>query len=268
VRSASPAGSAAAADPLLARSPPVTPPLVLLHAFPFDSRLFESVRPILADHVELITPDFRGFGNGPALGDPPPEPDLRVLAEDVIVRLDELGIDRAIIGGVSMGGYVALAMLRDHPDRVAGLVLIDTRSGADDIAALDRRRLAAERADDGEIATGAEAIAPLIAHPTPAAIRAELAAIAGSVSAASIAWAQRAMAARPDSTPILAGSTVPVLVMVGEHDAITPPSAAAQMADAADNAELIQLPGVGHLSPAEDPKRFSGMVISWLTRHF
>ncbi|MEP6563475.1 MAG: alpha/beta hydrolase [Nakamurella sp.] len=246
----------------------MTPPLVLLHAFPFDSRLFETVRPALVDHVELITPDFRGFGNGPPLGDPPPTPDLTLLAQDVIVRLDELGIDRAIIGGVSMGGYVALALLRDYPDRVAGLVLIDTRSGADDDAALDRRRLAAERADDGEIATGSEAIASLIAHPTPAEVRAELASIAGSVPATSIAWAQRAMAARPDSTHVLAGSTVPVLVIVGEHDAITPPSAAAQMADVADNAELVQLPGVGHLSPAEDPKGFSAMVISWLTRHF
>ncbi|MET0967479.1 MAG: alpha/beta hydrolase [Nakamurella sp.] len=246
----------------------MTPPLVLLHAFPFDSRLFEAARPALIDHVELITPDFRGFGNGPALGDPLPEPDLTLLAEDIIVRLDELGIDKAIIGGVSMGGYVALAILRDHPDRVAGLVLIDTRSGADDAAALDRRRQAAERADDGEIATGTEAITPLIAHPTPAAIRAELASIAGSVPAASIAWAQRAMAARPDSTEVLAGTTVPVLVMVGEHDAVTPPSVAAQMADAADRAELVQLPGVGHLSPAEDPNGFAGMVVSWLTRHF
>jgi pimeloyl-ACP methyl ester carboxylesterase len=246
----------------------VTPPLVLLHAFPFDSRIFEAARPALIDHVELVTPDFRGFGNGPALGDPPPTPDLTLLAEDVIERLDELGIDRAIIGGVSMGGYVALALLRDHPGRVAGLVLVDTKSSADDDAALDRRRLAAERADDGEIATGSEAIAPLIAHPTPAAIRAELASIAGSVPAASIAWGQRAMAARPDTTQVLAGSTVPVLVVVGEHDAVTPPSAAAQMADAADSAELVQLPGVGHLSPAEDPAGFASMVLSWLTRHF
>jgi len=250
--------------PMLARSAPVTPPLVLLHAFPFDSRMFEAARPALIDHVELVTPDFRGFGNGPALGDPLPRPDLTLFAQDVIERLDELGIDRAIIGGVSMGGYVALALLRDHPDRVAGLVLVDT----DDAAALDRRRLAAERADDGEIATGSEAITPLIAHPTPAVIRAELASIAGSVPAASIAWGQRAMAARPDTTQVLAGSSVPVLVVVGEHDAVTPPSAAAQMADAADNAELVQLPGVGHLSPAEDPAGFAGMLISWLTRHF
>lgn len=241
---------------------------MLLHAFPLDSRMFDSVRPLLVDHLELITFDFRGFGNGPALGDPPPTPDVTVFADDVIARLDELGIDQAIIGGVSLGGYVALALLRDHPDRVAGLVLVDTRSGADDAAALDRRRLAAERADAGEIATGTAAITPLIAHPTPEQIRAELAAIAGSVPAGTVAWTQRAMAARPDTTEVLAGSTVPVLVMVGEHDAITPPSAAALMADAADNAELVQLPGVGHLSPAEDPAGFAGMLLSWLTRHF
>ncbi|HEY4991914.1 MAG TPA: alpha/beta fold hydrolase, partial [Nakamurella sp.] len=103
----------------------MTPPLVLLHAFPLDSRMFDRIRPAVAARVRLLTPDLRGFGSGPALGDPPPPPDLALLAADVLAELDAAGIDRAIVGGVSMGGYIALAMLRSHPDRIAGLVLAD-----------------------------------------------------------------------------------------------------------------------------------------------
>lgn len=245
----------------------MTPPLVLLHAFPLDSRMFDGVRPALAARTRLLTPDLRGFGGGPPL-DPAAAPDLSVFADDVLADLDAAGIDRAVLGGVSMGGYIALNVLARHPDRVAGLVLADTRSGADDAAALDRRRGAAERADRGEIATGADAIAPLVAAGTADLIRAELAAIAGAVPAPTIAWGQRAMAARPDSTDVLAAATVPVLVLVGEQDAVTPPPVAREMAAAAPGADLVELVGAGHLSPAEAPADFADALIGWLSRRF
>jgi pimeloyl-ACP methyl ester carboxylesterase len=242
----------------------VTPPLVLLHAFPLDSRLFDAVRPGLTERgTRLITPDLRGFGVGPPLGEPLPRPDLGLLADDVVAGLDAAGIERAIAGG-----YVALAILRRHPGRLAGLVLADTRSGPDDVAALERRRQAAERADAGAIAAGVDAVTPLVAPGTSAQVIAELAAIAGAVPAATIAWAQRAMAARPDSTAALLGCQVPVLVVVGEHDAVTPPAVARQMAAAAPEAELAVLPRVGHLTPAEDPDAFVDAVSGWLARRF
>ena len=246
----------------------MTPPLVLLHAFPLDSRLFDPVRRALTDRARLLTPDLRGFGAGPVLAEPPPAPNLDLLADDVAAELTAAGIDRAIIGGVSMGGYIALAVLRRFPERVAGLVLANTRSGADDAAALERRRLAAQRADSGDIAAGADAIAPLLADGTPADVRGRLAEIAGAVPPRTIAWAQRAMAARPDSTELLASTPVPVLVVVGVLDAITPPAAARQMAAVAPEAELVELPGVAHLTPAEDPAGFADAVIGWLTRRF
>jgi pimeloyl-ACP methyl ester carboxylesterase len=241
---------------------------VLLHAFPLDSRMFDPVRDALAAKVRLLTPDLRGFGRGPALGDPVPEPDLELLADDVVAELDGLGVDRAILGGVSMGGYIAMAVLRRHAARVAGLLLADTRSGADDAAALERRRLAAERADNGDIAAGADAIAPLVAQNSDPALTGWLAGIAGAVPAATIGWAQRAMAARPDSTELLAGTGFPVLVVVGENDGVTPPAAARQIAAAAPEAELVELPGVGHLSPAEAPDGFTDAVLGWLSRRF
>lgn len=246
----------------------VTPPLVLMHAFPLDSRMFDGIRPALAARTRLLTPDLRGFGAGPPLGAVAATPDLSVFADDLLADLDAAGIDRAVVGGVSMGGYVALNLLRRHPDRIAGLVLADTRSGADDDAARERRRGAAERADRGEIASGPDAVAPLVAPGTPDLVRAQLAAIAGAVPAPTIAWGQRAMAARPDSTAALAAATVPVLVVVGEQDAVTPPEVARTMAAAAPEAELVELPGAGHLSPAEDPAGFADALIGWLSRRF
>ena len=246
----------------------MTPPLVLLHAFPLDSRMFDAVRPALTAQTRLLTPDLRGFGAGPALGDPLPPPDLALLAADVIDEMDAAGIDRAVIGGVSMGGYIAFALLRAQPERVSGLVLVDTRSGADDKAALERRRAAAEKADRGEIAAGSDAIAPLIADDASDDTRETLAGIAGAVPAASIGWGQRAMAGRPDSTELLAGVRVPVLMVVGEKDGVTPPAVAREMAAAAPEAELVELPGVGHLSPAEDPAGFSDALLGWLARRF
>ncbi len=241
---------------------------MLLHAFPLDSRMFDPVRPLVAEQVDLLTPDLRGFGGGPALSDPPPEPDLAVLARDVLGQLDDRGIDRAIVGGVSMGGYVALAVLRLAPQRVAGLVLADTRSGADDQSAVDRRGITAERADRGEIASGFDAVGPLIGTGAADTVRSALAEMADGVPAPTVAWAQRAMAARPDSTEVLAQAGLPVLVVVGENDAVTPPDVAREMATAVTGAELVQLPEVGHLSPTEDPDGFATALIGWLGRHF
>jgi pimeloyl-ACP methyl ester carboxylesterase len=99
-------------------------------------------------------------------------------------------------------------------------------------------------------------------------VREELARIAADVPPASVAWAQRAMAARPDSTDVLAAARVPVLIVVGERDAVTPPAAAQDMARVAQDVELVELPGVAHLTPAEDPPGFADALTGWLTRHF
>ena len=240
--------------------------LVLLHAFPFDSRMFDSVRADLSAAATMLTPDLRGFRSGPPLDDA--TPDLALLADDVVDAMDAAGMDRAVLGGVSMGGYVALALLRRHPKRVKGLVLVDTRSGPDDAAAVERRQGVAARADGGDVASGPDAIAPLVAAGSSDDIRATLAAIADSVPAATIAWAQRAMAGRPDSTAVLAAASVPLLIVVGEDDAVTPPAAAHEMAAAARDAELVELPGAGHLTPAEDPEGFAVVVLDWLSRRF
>ncbi len=251
---------------------PGHPALVLIHAFPLDSRLFDPVRPALSAATTLVTPDLRGFGDGPPLDDTAGPPDIARYAADVAAELDDRGIDRAVVGGVSLGGYVALALARAQPERVAGLVLVDTRAGADDEAARERRAGVAARADAGDIASGADAIAPLVAPEAADDVRAHLASIAGAVPPGTVAWAQRAMAGRPDSTDVLSGVRVPVLVVVGERDAVTPPSAARSMVDAVrltgGVADYAELPGTGHLSPAEDADGFVATLLEWLGRRF
>lgn len=244
----------------------MTPPLVLVHAFPLDSRMFDPVRADLAAVTTLLTPDLPGFGTGPALPDGAPSLDAAV--DTVIAALDAQGIDRAIIGGVSLGGYVALALLRRFPERVSGLLLVDTRAGADDDAARHRRLAVADRADRGDVAPGAEATAPLLAAGTAPEVRDRLAAIASEVPPATIAFTQRAMAARPDSSLLLGHTDVPVLVIVGEQDTVTPPAVARHMADVAPRGELNEIPGVGHLPPAEDPAEFAALVRRWLHEVF
>ncbi len=244
------------------------PRIILLHAYPLHSGLFDQVP--MPPGWQVATPDRRGFGAAPlaAAGEAAPEPDLDVLVGDVIADMDRNGTPRAIIGGVSMGGYVALAMVGSHPERVAGLVLADTRSTLDGPAERQGRLQVAGRADGGVIPTGAELVAPLLAEGARPEVRLRMADLAGQAAPESIAWAQRAMAGRRDTTSALAAAAVPVLVIVGEKDTLTPPAESRKMAAAAPNSDLVVIPDAGHLTPAEDPAAFGAALAQWLQHRF
>ncbi|MGM1064752.1 alpha/beta fold hydrolase [Saccharothrix sp. Mg75] len=229
-------------------------PLVLLHAFPLDSRMWDGVR----DQLKPVTIDQRGGDRSP---------DLVVIAEDVLAELDRLGVERAVVGGCSMGGYVAMALLRRAPERVAGLVLADTRSGADTDEARANRLAMAARVEAEGVGWVPDAVLPGLLGPEPddAVVDRLREAVLGR-DPAEVVWAQRAMAARPDSTRLLADVDVPALVLVGEHDRLTPPESAREMAAVLRRAELVELPGVGHLSPVEDPAAFAAAVVAWRQR--
>ncbi len=223
---------------------PHRPPLVLLHAFPLDARMFDPLRPLLPG-ITLITPDQRGFGTTD-LG--AVEPDLAHAADDVIAVLDARGIGRVVVGGVSMGGYVALRLLADHPERLAGLVLADTRSTADTPDAAAARQAKAADADAGRLPSGADLVAPLLGRSVAEPVRRLAATIASDATAAAFAWAQRAMAIRPDSTATLAAAAIPVLVVVGAEDTVTPPIEARALAAVAGRATLVEIAESGHLA--------------------
>jgi pimeloyl-ACP methyl ester carboxylesterase len=237
-------------------------PLVLLHAFPLSSAMWAAQREGLADVCRVITPDQRGLGASP-LGSGPPS--LDAVAHDVAALLDRLGLDRVILGGLSMGGYVTMAFLRRYPDRVAGLVLADTRAGADPPEGVLRRERLAERVtgDEGIDAVFTEVVPNLFGPSTvegrPEVVR-RVHDLVRAAEPAAVAWASRAMAVRPDSAGVLAATDVPALVLVGEEDRLTPVADAEAMVHVLPRARLVRLPAAGHLSAIEDPEAFNAAV--------
>ena len=237
--------------------------MVLLHAFPLTGEMFEPQWTALGDRARFIIPDLRGFG-GSSAGTGPSE--MSAMADDVLALLDHLGIDAAVLGGVSMGGYVSLALLRNDPSRVRALVLADTQISADDAPARELRETTARQV----LATGPGVLVPLaeklLGSAASPALRAQVSGWITASSAEAIAAAQRGMALRPDARDILARFGGPVLVVVGSDDALTPPAKARAMADLVPGAELVEIPKAGHLSNLEQPFAFNTALARFLDR--
>ncbi len=242
-------------------------PLVLLPAFPFGSRMWDRLRPGLTEHARVITPDPRGFGKTPIDG---AEPDLSVIAADVVAMLDRLDLDRAVVGGCSMGGYVAMAVLRAAPERVSGLLLIDTRQTADPPQGKENRHTIAARAERDGAGWMVEEVLPVLLGPTTQERRADVVdtvrQLISTVTPDAVAWAQRAMAARPDSTSVLRDADLPALIVHGEEDALIAVDAARTLAELLPRSELVVLPGAGHLPPLEVPVELTAIVSAWLSQ--
>ena len=239
---------------------------MLLHAFPLTSAIYVDQVTGLADVATVLTPDLRGFGSTP-LGDVPAS--LDVLADDVVAALDAAGVERAVVGGTSMGGYVALAVLRRHPERVSGLVLANTKASADLPAARENReRIAALVETEDSVQVLHDELEPKLLGTTTAGARPDLVtrvhALVAEASPATVAWAQRAMADRPDSFDVLAASQVPVLVVSGSEDALMTVEDARAMAGAALGSTSVTIDGVGHLACLEAPDAFDEAVRRWL----
>lgn len=236
-------------------------PLVLLHAFPLSAAMWSGI----SLPCRVIAPDQRGFGRSP-LGDDAPS--LGACADDVIALLDRLGLDRVVLGGLSMGGYVAMELLRRAPERVAGLLLADTKAQADDAEQREGRLRLAETVERDGTGQLAEQVLPALLGRTSLEGRPEVVervrAMVGAASPATVAWASRAMAARPDSFDVLRASDVPALVVVGEQDVLSPVGQAREMADALPQGRLLVVPEAGHLSAVEDPGAFSAGVTGFL----
>lgn len=247
------------------------PAVILLHAFPVDSTLWAPQRRAVASAgYRVITPDLPGFG-GSAVSTEIPSVD--VMADEVAAMMDELGIENAVVGGLSMGGYVAMAMLRRHPARISRLVLADTKAGADTAeAAANRERIAVDVLASGSTAALAGAMLPNLLGETTRATRPEVVAAVtrwiGAQAAPAVAWAQRAMASRPDSFTDLSTFTDPLLVVVGAEDTISPMSDAEAMALAAASGgsatTITEIADAGHLTAAEDPDAVTRALTSWL----
>jgi 3-oxoadipate enol-lactonase len=240
-------------------------PVVFLHGFPLNRTMWEPQVTALVGEFRCITIDMRGFG-GSGKGTPPYSVDR--YADDVVGVLDTLGIERAVIAGLSMGGYVAFALWRRHRDRVRALVLADTRAVADTIEVVERRRELIEAAEErGATAVANMQIAGLVGRTTrdkrPDIYDAMHRMIA-QASVSGIIGATEALIARPDSTPTLSTIDVPTLIIVGEEDVITPLKDARRMQAAIAGSHLEVLKGAGHLSNVERPAAFNTVMTEFL----
>lgn len=242
------------------------PAVVLLHAFPLSSAMWAHQRESLSDGWRVVTPDLRGFG-GSALGEDAPSLDR--MADDVVAVLDSLRIDRVVLGGLSMGGYVAMALLRRHSQRIRALVLADTKATPDPPAAKEKRERVAARLDaERTPAALVEEVLPALCGDTTTRERphvlAQVRSLVDAASPEAAAWAQRAMAARPDSTPTLRSVHIPTLVVLGSEDTLSTREDADAMVEALPEARLVVLPGAGHLTALETPEAFTAALRTFL----
>jgi 3-oxoadipate enol-lactonase len=245
-------------------------PLVLLHAFPFNADMWRPQLDRVPDGWRFIAPDLRGFGAGAAQSEVRPTVDD--YAGDVLALLDALSVDRAVIGGLSMGGYVTFAIFRRAPVRFTGIILADTKAQADTADGKAGRRAMSELLrTKGMTAVVDELLPRLLGETTrrerPAAL-AEARQLMEANHPAAIDAALHALMTRPDSTPDLARITCPALVIVGQEDTVTPAADAELLAHSISGAELAVLRRAGHLSNLEAPDEFSNALAGFLSRGF
>jgi 3-oxoadipate enol-lactonase len=240
-------------------------PVVFIHAFPLNQTMWDDQLSALRTQCRAITLDLRGFGQSDAPNGPYT---MDQMAADVRGLMAELEIESAVLVGLSMGGYISLALYRNYPDAVHALVLADTRASADTHQARERRLNFAEKAErDGVSAIADEVIDVLLGQTTldkrPAVVERVRKMIEAN-SARGIAAAQRGMAERRDSTYILAGMDFPTLIIAGSEDKLIPAWEAESLRSGIRRARLEVIDGAGHLSNLEQVERFNSVLIDFI----
>lgn len=243
-------------------------PTVLIHGHPFNSSAWSPQEDALGKSLRLVLPDLMGFGESD-VPERPGDYSVDAFAGNVLAVMDAAGIDRAIVGGLSLGGYVAFALWRRARARIAALVLADTKAEADNDDARATRTAQQQRiAQQGTASLADEMLAgPLLSDTTRADKPDVVARARRTMDNPGAGWvgALQAMKERPDSTPDLSSIDVPTLIVVGEHDSITPPALARRMHERIAGSRLAVIPAAGHLSNLESPSHFSGALAEFVS---
>lgn len=245
------------------------PPVVLLHAFPCDGRMWwPQADALVAGGYRVIVPDLPGFG-GSALAED--RPTLSSVADEVLGMLDDRGIERCALAGVSLGGYVTMEVLRRRSGLASAVILCDTKATADSPLARENRESLAVRCLDDPTRTGEileQVVLPGLLGATSRASRPDVADTVrgwlGDAGAESVAWYQRAMAARDDSLALLGTVRVPVLVLYGDEDTLSPAIEQELMLSSLADARTAVVEGAGHLANVERPERVAAEMLRFL----
>lgn len=246
------------------------PTLVFLHGFPLGPEMWKAQKEAFeAAGYRVVAPDLRIESTIAENGLPEPVT-MEQMADAAAAAVEQAGGGSFIPIGFSMGGYVTFALAEKYPDRLAGIVLVDTRAEADSEEGRAGRRDMAVKVMEHGAKAAAEAMVGKLLSPGTLQNRPDIAAEVGriilSASPAAIAASSLGMALRPDRTGMLRSIRVPALVIVGAEDAITPPDVAQNIAAAIPDAELEVIPGAGHLANMEQPEAFQAALSTWLSR--
>lgn len=230
-------------------------PVIFLHGFPFDHSIWEPLVPLLEHEVRLILPDLRGFGKSPV---PEGAYTMRLLAEDVYLLMNRLKIDRAILVGHSMGGYVSLAFAQAYPGYLAGLGLVATQAAGDS----PERRQARYKLAEAVTHKGAHVVASaMVKSLTPKMdLLEEITEIIMRAHPTGIVGALKGMAERHDLTGILAEIHVPAVVISGTSDQLLPPGNISTLAQMLPLGWLEEIPGAGHMLMMEEPQKVAAAL--------
>jgi len=239
-------------------------PVVFLHAFPFSARMWRPQVEALEGRYSVHAVNLPGFG-----GEPAHAKTLSAFAESVLEELDVLGIEKAVFVGLSMGGYVSFRLFDLAPERFSGLVLADTRAGADPPEGKEKRTLLAEAVlQKGPGALLPDFLNAVLGETTrktrPGLVR-EVEAMILEADPKGVANALLAMRDRPDSFDLLPQMNFPVLLVYGEEDALTPPEEGLRMLERLPNGRMLTIPRAGHMANLEAPAAFNTALLGLLS---
>jgi len=240
-------------------------PVLLIHGFPLHASMWRPQLERAPPGWRYIAPDLRGFG--PRAANAAPADSVDDHAADLIALLDALEIDRAAIGGLSMGGYVTFALYRHAPERFSAMILADTRATPDTDAGKEARQATARLLRERGVGAVVDQLLPKLLGRTSRAAREledPVRALALENGPDGIAAAVRALMNRPDSTADLPRIGRPALILAGEEDEITPVGDAEEMHRQIARSQLVVIPAAGHLSNLESPSVFSRALANFL----
>ena len=245
------------------------PTVVLLHAFPFDARLWAPQAEILAAAGWRVhVPNLPGFGGTELLLG---APSIDAVADAVLADLDNRGIDRAVLGGISLGGYVAMAMLRKRPEMFAAAICCDTKAGADTELARENRFRMAKAVTDNPQECGRILQQSMLAgllgqvtRDTRPEVVAQVSAWLDDAGPKAVAWYQQAMADRAESFTTLGALDIPVLILWGTGDTLSPEADQIAMLQVLRRGQEVKIAGAGHLSILEQPAGTARAIMDFI----
>ncbi|KIH76164.1 Pimeloyl-ACP methyl ester carboxylesterase [Geoalkalibacter ferrihydriticus] len=242
------------------------PAVVLIHGFPLSRAMWQpQVAALSAAGFRVVAPDLRGFGDSEA---PREGYSMDQFADDIVALMNHLGIGRAVVGGMSMGGYILLNLLKRHPRKVAGAAFLLTRCNADDAAGKTRRAELAAKVRAGERALVEKAFADILFAPRTLKEQPQIVDTVRSwiqkTSIAGLAGSLEAMAQRPDYCARLGEFDHPALVMGADDDQIVPPETIGPFATALPNSTSCVIPGAGHMANLEQPQSVNACLLKFV----